>query len=520
MFKYFIKSIFILVLCTGISACAQSDGTPIVLSTETSTLIPAPTKTQSPTPSPTATVTPYPTLSTQKPYLLTWQGDQVFFAYDSEGLGRKVIELPPNGYIPVIPSLDALVSPDGKWLVYYTGTLIGHGVTQEILPVTINLMNIDSGEVIKIADVVTEGYLEKLGQLAEELKRLDPDFYKPVDNRDWVLDRVHVEFIWSIHSVGWSPDGRMLAFAAQIDGVSSDVYLYNLNTESVKQIESSIQSVSKINWSPDGKYVVFENSIPGDTYTGTSLYAVQPSDRVIENPKRLYGGTWLHVGDWLSPNLLLVADGTDTAGIFNLQTLDIHTGQLRPLWTDSVGDYAIDPSNKIIALNTGEWAEPEKFGVYYITYNGQQTKVLEGLYWATLFFRGGGQHRFLMQGISEEETNPTLSLAGDIIGLDMQGKPTPIAGKFDYDKISISPDKTWFLMYDEENLYLYDVNDNLTQTFPVNGVYDIIWRPDSQAIFFSDNKAVYFLSIPNGDPRLIDECGQYGCLLRDVTWLP
>lgn len=519
MFKYFIKSIFILVLCTGISACAQSDGSPIVLSTKTSTLILAPTKTQSPTPSPTATVTPYPTLSTQKPYLLTWQGDQVFFEYDSEGLGRKVIELPPEGYIPFFPRLNSLVSPDGKWLAFYTGN-IGLGDTQEILPVTLNLLNIDNGEVVKIIDVVTDGYTEKLEQLAENLKELNPDKYEPVDDFDWVLGSVESAFTWSIHSVSWSPDGHMLAFAAQIDGISSDVYLYNLDTGSVKQIESSIQNVSNINWSPDGKYVVFENSEPGAVYTGASLYAVQPSDRVIENPKKLYGGTWLHVGTWLSPNLLLVADGTDTAGIFNLQSLDIRTGQLIPLWADSVSDYAIDPSHKIIVLNTGEFAEPEKFGVYFITYNGQQTKVLKGLYWATLFFRGGEQHRFLIQGVSENGTNPTLSLAGDIIGLDMQGRPTPIARKFDYDKISISPDKAWLLMYDEKNLYLYDVDDNLAQTFPTNGVYSVIWRPDSQAIFFSDGKAVYFLSIPNGNPRLIDECEQYGCLLRDITWLP
>jgi tricorn protease-like protein len=312
----------------------------------------------------------------------------------------------------------------------------------------------------------------------------------------------------------------MLAFAAQIDGVSSDVYLYNLETGSVKQIESTIQNVSNINWSPDGKYVAFENSEPGAIYTGASLYAIQPNDRVIDNPKRLYGGTWLHVGTWLSPNLLLVADGTDTAGIFNLQSLDIRTGQLRHLWTDSVSDYTIDPSNEIIALNTGEWAEPEKFGVYFITYDGQKTKVLDGLYWATLFFRGGEQHRFLIQGISERETNPTLSLAGEIVGLDLRGKPTSITGKFDYDKISISPDKVWLLMYDEKNLYLYDVNDNLVQTFPTNGVYEIVWRPDSQAIFFSDNKALYYLSIPNGKPRLVDGCGKYGCSLRDSPWLP
>src|SRR5215207_6563181 len=141
MLKYFIKSIFILVLCTGISACAQSVGTPIALSSETPTLIPAPTQTPSPTLTPTATITPYPTLSTQKPYLLIWQGEQLFLEYDAEGMGRNVIELPPDGYIPFFPPLDSLVSPDGEWLAFYTGN-VGRGDTQEILPVRLNLLNI------------------------------------------------------------------------------------------------------------------------------------------------------------------------------------------------------------------------------------------------------------------------------------------------------------------------------------------------------------------------------------------
>ena len=433
-------------------------------------------------------------------------------------MGRKVIELPPDGYIPSFPPLDSLVSPDGEWLAFYTGN-VGRGDTQEILPVRLNLLNISNGEVIKIADVVTVGYTEKLEQQAEDLKELYPDQYQPMDNRDWVFGSVLSAFTWSIHSVSWSPDGQMLAFAAQIDGISSDVYLYNLDTDSMEQIESSIQNVSNIRWSPDGKYIAFENSEPGYVYTGSSLYAVQPSDRVIDHPQRLYGGTWLHVGNWLSPNLLLVADGTDTAGDFNLQTLDIRTGQLRPLWTDSVSDYAIDPLNKIIALNTGEFAEPETFGVYFVTFNGRQTKVLEGLYWATLFFRGGEKHRFLMQGVSETSIQSSFPISGDVVGLGMDGKPTSI-GKFAYDKISISPDNSWLLMYDDKNLYLSDTSDNLAQTFSINGIRSVVWRLDSQAIFFSDDKAMYLLPIPNGVIRLIHECEQYSCSLRDIAWLP
>ena len=113
-----------------------------------------------------------------------------------------------------------------------------------------------------------------------------------------------------------------------------------------------------------------------------------------------------------------------------------------------------------------------------------------------------------------------MSLTGYIVGFYIHGEPNFIVGKYDYDTISISPDKAWLLRYDENNLYLYDVDDNLAQTFPANGVYSVIWRPDSQAIFFSAGEAVYFLPIPNGMPRLVDECKEGGCLLNNITWLP
>jgi WD40 repeat protein len=482
-------------------------------------LIPALTQTPSPTHTPTATVTPYPTLSTQKPYLMIQQGKQVFYEYDADGLGRKVIELPPDGHIPGINStLERIVSPDGKWLAFYTGSF-AHTNKSANLPITLKLLNISNGTVINIAEIVTDDYIEKLGQLAENLKELYPDEYQPVDNHDWISGSVQSEFEWSIHSLDWSPDSRTLAFAAQIDGISSDVYLYDLETDSIQQIENSIQNVSSIRWSPDGQYLVFMNSEPGQIYTGSSLYAVKPSNQVVDNPKQIFSRTWMGGGHWLSPNLLLVADGTDTAGNFNLQTLDIRTGQLKPLWTDAVSDYAIDPLNKIIAINTGEFAELESMGVYFITFSGRQTKVLNGLYWATLFFRGGEQHRFLMQGVSEKSIESSFPISGDVIGLGLDGKPTSI-GQFAYDKITISPDNSWLLMFDDTSLNIYDKNDNLAQKLSTNGIQKIIWRPDSQAIFYSDSKALYFLAIPSGEPRLVDDCERSSCSLDDIVWLP
>lgn len=493
----------------------------MVLASQTPSPIPTLTRTPTFTPSPTPTLTPHPTLSGDKPNLLIQQDEQVLFIYDANGFGRKIVNLPSDGHIPRRNlSLERIVSPDGKWLAFYTGNFADYA-SQENLPITLKLLNLNDGKVIKVADVVVDGYTTKLERLAENLIKLDPQKYEIFESIDWIGNSVQRDFEWSIESLSWSPDSRALAFAAQIEGLSSDVYLYNIETGSIQQIENSVQSVFSIKWSPDGKYIVFKDSEPGQVYTGLSLYAVKPNNQVVDNPKELFYRTWMGGGDWLSPNLMLVADGTDTAGNFNLQVLDIRTGQLKPLWKDAVSDYAIDPVNQVIAINTGEFAESENLGVFFVTFNGKRTKVLDGLYWAWLYFRGGEKNRFLMHGFSEKSIESSISLSGDVVGLGPDGKLTSFEiGEIDYDKISISPDKSWLLMYNNQDLYLYDTNDNLAQTFPISGIQSVSWRPDSQAIFFSDGKALYTLSIPNGKPKLVDECGQYYCSLDDIAWLP
>lgn len=519
MLRLFTKSLIILVLCLAISACGQTDRAPVGLYTQTPTLIltrtQMPSLTPSPTPSPTATLTPFPTLSGNKPYLMIQQDDQVFIEYDANGFGRKLVKLPPDGHIPTInSSLERIVSPDGKWLAFYTGNFEAAG-TPANLPIALKLLNISDGTVRKVADVVTDGYIVKLDQAAEKIKILYPYDYNPLENNDWVSRIVRSDFEWSIHSVSWSPDGRTLAFAAQIDGISSDVYLYNLETGSIQQVENSLQSVSRIDWSPDGKHIVFRNSHPTNSYTRFSLYAVRPGNQMIDNPQEIFNRIWPAGGGWLSPNLLLVADGSDTGGDSNLQALDINTGQLKSLWPDVFWDYAIDPVNKIIAVNTSEFAEPETMGLYLVTFDGKPRKVSGGLY--GLYFRGGTKHHFLAQGSSDAMTQDFTY--ADVVGIDLNGNSTYF-GKFANNKISISPDHAWMLIYDDEKLYLYDANDELMKTFPINGIQGIIWRPDSQAIFYSNGKELFILPIPNGEPRLVDECEQPGCLLDDIVWLP
>ena len=459
-----------------------------------------------PTSTPLPTVTPFPPLSGMPPYLIlrTHYESQELIVYDHDGKGKRVIELSQSDHI--MGQLAEMLSPDGKWLAFYKGN-VSFGEDPESLPVSLYILNIADGTTKKIADVVTEGYSPKLDIVAETLKEMDPERYKPIDNMDWVRGSVETDFKWTIYSVAWSPDSHYLAFGAQIDGNSSDVYLYDMKLETIQRVNDDIQNVSRIEWSPDGNYIIFQNSIPSYVSTGSSLHIVMHGNETVKDPKSFQAGTWWTTKAWLSPTLLLISDGTHTAGDRDLKVLDIRSGQVNHLWKDSFSGFAIDYENQIIALNSSEFSEPVNLGFYLIPFSGTPKKIFDGLLWLNLHFRGGEKHRFIVYGGSEIGQ---YTLSGDFAGITLDNQLT-LLGKFGPQNISISPDYTWLLLYNGKDLNLYDRNDELLQTFSIDDIRQILWRPDSQGVFYSTGKELYYFSIPDGSSKFIDSCTTENC---------
>jgi hypothetical protein len=532
MFRFSTISLTILLLSLTVTACGQVPLAPTTLPSKTSTPILTATAAASPTSTATEALTPFPELRS-KPYLMISPNreSQTFSFYDTSG-GRKTIELPEDGYINSLNTkLDTIVSPDGQWLIFYTGHLLGSDGKPE-LPLTLKLLNIHDGTTITVSDIVTDGYKEKLDQLAGELKKRDPKSYEPQDDIDWVGGGIFTAFDSGIHSVAWSPDSRTLAFAAQIDGLSSDVYLYDLETGNVQQAEDSLQSVTGIRWSPDGEKIIFENSEPGIIYMGSAeLYAINHQKETVKNPQLLafqswigsfdpFTQTWSPTGDWLAPDILLVTYQTPDAGSSGIGALNINTKEITPLWDDIFASYAVDQEDRIIAIDPSEYTSPENLGVYIVNSRGKKQKIFNGLYYIDLFFRGGENHRFVLSGISSSEiegngTSDQYPIAGQVIGLDLEGKPTSIGGFEHQPQISISPDYNWLLIYDANKLNLYNSNDELVKSFPIPGIQRIIWMPDSQVVYYSNGSQLYMLSLPIGEPKLIDEIN-----IQDSVWLP
>src|SRR5256714_1056593 len=71
---------------------------------------------------------------------------------------------------------------------------------------------------------------------------------------------------FSIYSFAWSPDGTSIAFSPTINpdliqGVTSDIYLLQLNDDSVKKIVDTAGPDNNPRFSPDGKQIVFSSAM-------------------------------------------------------------------------------------------------------------------------------------------------------------------------------------------------------------------------------------------------------------------
>lgn len=527
MLRFFTIHLTLGIVIFALTACGQATVSPTVRP-DTATPAPTSTATPSPTASATATQTPFPTLGSG-PYIMVKpeRKSQSFPIYDMQG-GEKIIELPADGYIKGYnPRLGNIVSPNREWLVFYTGaTHYIDGETQ--LPLTLKLLNIKDGTIKTVADVVTHED-EKLAQLAEKLKTLEPQF-GPRGTNDWVSGELVTALERGIYSVAWSPDGRTLAFPAQIDGLSSDVYLYDLETGKVQQAEDTLQNITNILWSPDGKKIIFEDQQPVDIGVGTpELYAINYQKETVKDPKRLAWGSWIGshdnvtqtwppTGDWMASNLLLVTFNTPDEGNSGISVLNINTGQSAHIWEFKVGSYGVDPQNKTVLVGP----DPRNLDVFLLALNGRKTKIFNRLsYVDDIFYRGSKKHRFILQDISSYDGNPDTRsdpyypVNGQIIGIDANGKPDAFAQFDTKPQFSISPDLTWLLIYDGYYLNIYDQNDKQVKKLKMGPIDRIKWRPDSQAVFYSIGNQLYLLAIPSGQEQRFGESN-----IDDAIWLP
>jgi hypothetical protein len=305
----------------------------------------------------------------------------------------------------------------------------------------------------------------------------------------------------------WSPDGKLLAFAAQIDGPSTDIYIYNMQDKTIRRLTDDLQNVGRLlQWSPDGKRLIYTNLIPGTNFGQLNREIFHVTDlegKSLQLSQEILISTrWSNAHGWMANNLYLVQITyywNDPPRFPRLLVLNTENGEVTEIWPYPADEIAIDADNKRAILSFHQPSDPipnaPEPGTYFISANGESEKISSQVFSPII-----SSSQFI--GTEAGVAYHILS-DGSVERIDSTG-----SGWLD----SSSPDKKWFFLdqgYDEPSghslLSLYSNTYQRIRTWVFDGeLIDTTWRPDSLGIFLFTSDNIYYLPIPDGEPRLLN----------------
>lgn len=174
--------------------------------------------------------------------------------------GRLVIsEDLDGGKINLAPT----TSPDGRYVAFIS--------ERDIFSINLFIADAETGEVIqRLKNGPFDSHFDNIrfissaGSWSPDGKKFAFVVFSEGDNEIQILDidsgkverRVTVADVGAIHHVAWSPDNQFLAFSG-IQGGISDLFMLNLETNSVRQLTDDRYADLQPTWSPDGEQLAF-----------------------------------------------------------------------------------------------------------------------------------------------------------------------------------------------------------------------------------------------------------------------
>lgn len=441
--------------------------------------------------------------ATETPTTLPPEGPYFAFAYESaegpvvtfvgrDGLGRKEIPLPASADLG--DCFPCIVSPDGKQVAYWMGATGDSHYPEPIdrdgpFDLTLNLLRTADGTSAQIADLLSPGYPDDFLAAAEDLKDL-PEFegYDP----GWFETDLYYAFASGMTAAAWSPDGRRLAFSAQTDGPTSDLYAYDASDGAVRRLSAdgtfilSISEEPPVLFSPGGDWIVYSRgyfSFPGSSVVFSAVRA--DGSAVRDFPHELVGFV-----DWLSDEAFTVTNGANVIGYFDLERNDLATGATSDIWGCPYEKYVLDPEGLVFVHATStappEWDCPEP-GYYIRRFpSGTAQRVFEipeDCRRSRMVFLGQGDRRFLVTFCSTT-TYAVASDGGKQLLLEEPLLP------------SVSPDGRWTAFFGE-GLRIMDSSGDISDRITDAPVEDVYWRPDSKGLLLRSGEDIYSVSLPD-----------------------
>ncbi|MEA3325801.1 MAG: hypothetical protein U9R53_00565 [Chloroflexota bacterium] len=303
-------------------------------------------------------------------------------------------------------------------------------------------------------------------------------------------------------SLAFSPDGRILAFMGAIDGPTSDLYIYDLDSYEITRMTDGLSQAYQPVWSPDGKYIVHTGVDTFGTGAGFSMTGIWASVVETTDAISLYdpsGSGSERIIGWVDDQTFIVYSWDPMCGMNNLRSFNIETKESAILWAESFRAIALNPLKDVVVLssNDGTCAPGDGVGFYIVQTNGS------------------GAFQFLddtgPQGIWSEEAELILflsDLTSGVIAVDSMGQ---------YLDLDMPPGAQVFpaiapgsrdLAWGGEALWigpLLGSIDNPPKEIFNEPVYTVTWTPDGESVLFFADSGLYRADKPDYTPILIVE---------------
>lgn len=461
----------------------------------------APTLTSLPTP--TLLVLPSPQFTNTKetasgelsspPYLIYTKRinkkEQVVLV-NQDGTGIKVISLPDNGFNATN------TSPNGEWLVFYTGSggfdTVSSGPKYDL---TLNLMHLPDGKIQEITALLSTDFPNNLEKTAGAAKENDADFQN--STVDSLVPDIRFKMSSSLLLSNWSPSGELLAFSSGKDGPSSDLYIYDLQSREIRRLSSGSRIIDSIRWFPDGKQIFY-----GSSYTpcmgDCSTYYITNIDGT--NSKEIkhfdtFGGATIFDG-WANNSSILLHTTANGPGTCCLRNFDLEIEKINMIYSDSFQSYAYDPKTNLLALSiagTFFSVTDLQLGTYLVDTSRGMHKVADDI--SLAYYLGWPDYPFVIVGNGTK----FLSQNGDVKDLVPQDL-VPISSR----------NNQYVALHDMEwgdtanGLKIFDGKGNLVLDINGQKISKVTWRIDSLGLFYVSNNQLFYIGIQNLEPILID----------------